>query len=152
MNSQSAKNGFRTFILTLSVSLIVFSLIYYAISNTSDSSKKSLEFSSADKETAYVVETVAGVSDDQEESVFADIKENSNQGGYVLALTDESEPEDPVQVQSTESAQTPDTGVFSITVGLSLSLIMFVLGLFVISKNPRNLALTSFERKFRDFD
>ena len=89
MNSQSAKNGFRTFILTLSVSLIVFSLIYYAISNTSDSSKKSLEFSSADKETAYVVETVAGVSDDQEESVFADIKENSNQGGYVLALTDE---------------------------------------------------------------
>ncbi|MDC0449226.1 hypothetical protein OAL67_01320 [bacterium] len=143
-NSQQAQKGFRTFVLTLSVSLIVFSVVYFLVNQptiTSDSSDE-----------------VLGTTTVEEESVFGalsvqrkDVSSGSVLAGAAIAEEDllgstPVVPETPVVEESTEST-VPDTGTVGITAGLISSCVVFGAGLFVIYKDPRRLALLGFERK-----
>lgn len=141
----SAGRSFRTFLLTLSVSLILFSTVYYFLT-TNVSRPEALETSLNEK-------TVKKVSDDSEvknqgevaglateKTVFGNIasKETGGQVRQVLAGSTETE-------QTTTTA--PVTGTTSVTIGLFSALIFFIASLFIVSKNPRKLALSSFEKK-----
>ena len=134
----SAASSFRTFILTLSISLIVFSAIYYVMSSSgmeTDVFENSLSDSSIMEE-----ESVKGTSS---ESVFGEIaaKEPETQSRFVLAGADD------VVEETTESTTTvPETGILSVTTGLFAALIFFIAGLVVIASNPRKLALNTFEK------
>ena len=138
-SSQQAQKGFKTFILTLSVSLIIFSVIYYVINSS--------EFSPSPTNTAMRIEDeVLGVSA-KEDPVEAN--------NTVFGLLAEQEVEVPTKtvlagadtMETTESTSpVPETGTFGVTVGLVSSLTIFVVGLFVIYKDPRKAALLGFER------
>lgn len=140
----SAANSFRTFILTLSVSLIVFSLIYYFMSSSGNNTDifESSEVSSKTSMIDRKEESVENTLDKEGESVFGKIASSDPdvQAKYVLAGTDEAE-------ETTQStSEVPETGIFSITTGLLSAFVLFILALIVISSNPRRLALDTFEK------
>lgn len=132
----SAASSFRTFILTLSISLIVFSAIYYVMSS---SGMDTDVFENSLSDSSIKEESVKGVS---QESVFGDIaiKEPETQPRFVLAGVDE------VQETTQSTTSVPVTGISSITMGLFGALIFFVAGLIVVASNPRKLALDTFEK------
>jgi hypothetical protein len=144
-NSESAKKGFRTFILTLSVSLLVFSAVYYLLT-TYTPQKEGTE-----GQTAVVVKgtdqaqgepsDVQGAKD--ERTVFGDItaKKPQDRPKEVLAGATSS----PETTQSTTSV--PTTGYVEMTVGLILSLTLFIGAMIYNMMNPRKLALSRFEKK-----
>ena len=132
----SAASSFRTFILTLSISLIVFSAIYYVMS---DSGMDTDVFENSLSDSSIMEESVKGTSS---ESVFGEIaaKEPEEQSRFVLAGADEV-------VETTESTTTvPETGILSVTTGLFVAVILFVAALIVVASNPRKLALNTFEK------
>ena len=138
---ENAGKSFKTFVLTLSVSLIVFSGIYYAMTLNS-SSTDSFDNPLSDK--SVVKEEVKGTT--TQKTVFSEIaskdpgvKPKEVLAGSTVATT-------PVVTQTTQSATTPQTGTFSVTVGLFLSLAMFLGTIVFVSNNPRRLALSSFEK------
>lgn len=140
----SAGKSFRTFLLTLSVSLILFSAVYYFLT-TNASKSESLETSLSEKVMKKVSDSsevknrgeVSGLA--TEKTVFGEIasKETGGQARQILAGSTETQ-------QTTTPA--PVTGTTSVTIGLFSALIFFIAGLFVVSKNPRKLALNSFEK------
>lgn len=136
--SQQAQKGFKTFILTLSLSLIVFSVIYYML-NTNPSDKD--ENYTANAEVHKTTEEVLG-AEDEGKTVFGSLIEQKMDvpSKAVLSGVDTGE--------TTESTTAiPDTGSLSVTVGLVTSLGMFMTGLFVIYRDPRKMALLGFEKK-----
>ena len=150
-NGESAKKGFRTFILTLSVSLIVFSAVFYVL--TTYSSDKNPVRSTG---TEVAVEqnvvgneaaNVQGAKDEREgeKTVFGDIvsKKPTTKPQEVLAGAT-SAPSAQSAPQSTSSV--PETGYTEMTIGLLLSLALFVGAMIYNSKNPRKMALSSFEK------
>jgi len=153
MNSDSAKSGFKTFILTLSISLIVFSVIYYLVTNGSEDSntsayQASLAPAAVSEEPKEVLGTEADNApaiESEEVSIFgelaaADVKSPSTGSAAVLAgATSSPTP------QTTSSV--PETGLVGITAGLLVSLVFFLTGMYYISSNPRKSALTGFEKK-----
>lgn len=154
MNSESASKGFKTFILTLAISLIVFSGIYYLVTNyaseksfiaasdTEVSYKKTTDDSQKSELDTPKVAEVQGVTDTQP-NPFKELAEKDDLGvapQEVLAGADVTE-----TTQSTTAV--PQTGAFGITLGLVFSFILFGIGLFVVYLNPRNLAISSFEKK-----
>jgi len=159
MNSDSAKNGFKTFILTLSISLIVFSVVYYLVTNSSgDTSAAPYQASvapatvaTAPTETLALAEDtgqVESASDSPAGSVFGEIVDKPADalptGAAVLAGATSS----PVTPQTTGSGSTvPETGIVGITAGLLVSLVFFLTGMYYISSNPRKTALSGFEKK-----
>lgn len=153
MNSESAKNGFKTFILTLSVSLILFSVIYYVVTGSSDSSNFQADITEetplAQNALPTSEEEVKGVATTA--SAFGELAKKDPQAkpmiasGAVLAGSDTTN-------QTTQSTS-PDTGIVEITLGLVISFILFVLGFYVVFLNPRKLALNSFEKSiFKDLN
>lgn len=144
--STSAASSFRTFILTLSISLIVFSVVYYFMSS-SGNSLEVFENSLSDRSVSEVTEEeVQGI---KSESIFGEIaaKDPDTQARFVLAGADEVDE----TTQSTTSV--PETGIFSVTVGLISATVLFLVGLIVISSNPRKLALNTFEKSVtKDLD
>ncbi|KKS31250.1 hypothetical protein A2380_02475 [candidate division WWE3 bacterium RIFOXYB1_FULL_43_24] len=160
MNSDSAKNGFKTFILTLSISLIVFSVVYYLVTNNSgDTSAAPYQASTTpitNEQEGYQAlalnaetEQSAQVEGASTSSVFGDIVDNPVDtpalgSADVLAGTTSS----PSVSQTTTSGSTvPETGVVGITAGLLVSLVFFLTGMYYISSNPRRAALSGFEKK-----
>lgn len=133
-SSDQAQKGFKTFILTLSMSLIVFSVVYYLISNSSAPEDLNANIDSA---VSYEVEKDSA-------QVFGDLadKQANESQKAVLAGTTSSDTE---TTQSTTPV--PDSGMFGVTVGLFTSLLVFATGLFIIYKDPRKLALATFEKK-----
>ena len=134
--NSSAASSFRTFILTLSISLIVFSAIYYVMSS---SGMDTDVFENSLSDSSVTEESVKGTSS---ESVFGEIatREPETQARFVLAGTDEVE-------ETTQSTTTvPETGILSVTTGLFGALIFFIAGLIVVALNPRKLALDTFEK------
>lgn len=132
----SAASSFRTFILTLSISLIVFSAIYYVMSS---SGMDTDVFENSLSDSSVTEESVKGTSS---ESVFGEIatREPETQARFVLAGTDEVE-------ETTQSTTTvPETGILSVTTGLFGALIFFIAGIIVVALNPRKLALDTFEK------
>ena len=137
--STSAASSFRTFILTLSVSLIIFSVIYYFMSS-SGNNLEVFENSLSDSSIAEVEKKA--VQGAKSESIFGEIvaKDPDTQARFVLSGADEA-------IETTESTTTvPETGMFSVTVGLISAFVLFLGSLIVISSDPRKLALNTFEK------
>src|SRR3989344_717447 len=144
-NSIQAKNGFKTFLLTLMISFGVFGLIYYlATFNTQH--KVDIEAPSpvqAEEENKDEDAKVLSANTNQvvRESAFENLKnqEVNVPTREVLAGADES----------TEST-VPETGSTEITLGFMLSIIIAALGGYLLLIAPRKRALDNFERRVRD--
>ena len=139
-NSSQAQKGFKTFVLTLSISLIVFSVIYYYMSQTSST------VAGVGTEAAAPVEEGQSVKVEplkiESKSVFADLSASKPNVASKAVLAGATE------VPQTTTA-VPATGVTSITFGLMVSFAAFLAGMIVIMQNPRKLALASFEKRVR---
>jgi hypothetical protein len=141
--AEQAQKGFKTFILTLSISLIVFSAVYYFITNSSSiSSTPDIESDSKmSSQDSSEPSSVASA-----ESVFnklATTKTPDVQPQAVLAATSTA-------LEPTQASGTPQGGVTSITMGLITSVAIFLFGMYVIARDPRRLAIQEFERKIRN--
>ncbi len=138
-NSESAKRGFRTFILTLSISLIIFSAVYYALTTYNPKSKPAEEQTVASAGDSSP--NVQGAKDKR--TVFGEIANNKpqEQAQEVLAGATSA----PQTTQSTTSV--PVTGFTEMTIGLLLSLGLFVGAMVYNLINPRKFALSNFEKK-----
>lgn len=162
LKSQSTK-GLSTFVLTLSISLIVFSAIYYMMTTNSTSqedyedykvevvseSKVSEEdYSQPVTENTASVKTTAKSEKEEDSTVFGKLASASPEDykGQVLAGTDPLPSDSAPEVQQT-TASNLETGVTSITVGLISSFILFISAMVFIYRNPRKLALNTFEKK-----
>lgn len=162
MNSSvQAKNGFKTFIITFSISILVFSVVYYVVSEASFESV-SVEHAGAGVTSAVNVPSadalasanvpeqqaaVAGISAVNETEVMVD-EEVSTFGGMLA---------DKPAVQSqfvlaggtsgTTGSTVPDTGTPGMTISLivSLGLIAFVVYYFFM--NPQRYLKAKFEKE-----
>lgn len=138
--AEQAQKGFKTFILTLSISLIVFSAVYYFITNSSAiSATPDIESDSQMTKSKEPADKTAEAT-----TVFGSLaaqKITDVQPQAVLAGSD-------VASEPTQSTGTPQGGVVSITVGLITSIAIFLFGMFVIANDPRRTAIRSFEDKF----
>lgn len=156
--NEKASKSFGTFILTLSISLIVFSAIYYLMTKSSLDSGQfnpSTEVvSKGDKVTSdYTVQnsgedkqgnTQGDKQGDKSQSVFAQIADKNPNVQAKEVLAGSTTAETP---QTTTSGPNPDTGIAGITIGLFLSLALFLSAIIFVFKNPRNIALSSFEKR-----
>ena len=138
--AEQAQKGFKTFILTLSISLIVFSAVYYFITNSSSiSATPDIE---SDNQMTRSEDSANKTADAS--NVFgtlANQKITDVQPQAVLAGSD-------VATQPTQSTGTPGGGIVSITIGLIVSIAIFLFGMFVIANDPRRMAIRNFEDKF----
>lgn len=144
-NIQTAKNGFKTFLITLVISLAVFSLFYYAFSarvKTPDIEKETSSAVTDSKDTvALAVNQNSPV--DTSISPFKDLSQNKMDVEKKIVLSEST--------QSTSSV--PETGGTGITVGLIVSSVVLFLGFYVVYTGPRKYALNRFEKKvLKDLD
>ena len=141
-SEQQAKNGFKTFVVTLSISLLLFGALYYII--TDFSSEIDIESSAKANDTVAYIPEVKGTSD---YSVFGGISEINVDAtsGTVLAAGDTVEDETVIEVaeESTEST-VPDTGSEQV-IGMVLAMGFFSATAYVLVAGPRKLALARFE-------
>jgi len=199
-NSYSVKNqttkGLGTFVLTLSISLIIFSVIYYLMTTKSTQQDESLMLGTsgstvtkensglADKGTQNGDKGFVGASEDGGSvnenknktdgngSVFGDLAkispntssrqvlagstsapsasstETGGSAGSTIAAGNTTPATTGLATgvsQTTSSA--PETGVTSITIGLAASLSLFIFAMLFLSKGPRKIALSSFEKR-----
>lgn len=143
-NSTQAQKGFKTFLLTLSVSLIIFSVIYYVITNTSVQNE-----SLPNDVVGSVVNTPQEVAaqetpTENDSTVFGKLA-NQPMNVESKAVLAGSTVETTGTTQSTTSV--PATGVVGITFGLITSGLLFILATTVIAKDPRKLAINAFEKR-----
>ena len=138
----NGKKGFGTFILTLSISLIVFSTIYYLMT-TSSTESDDFDTSLSVMEKAFEDNDQPEVQGDQDtqKSIFGEISEAKPEVSYRQVLSGAT------VAETTQSTTALDTGVTSITIGLIFAFIVFLSAIIYIHKNPRKLALTSFEKR-----
>lgn len=159
-NAQQAKNGFKTFVITFVISVFVFGIFYYVISDVSTEDlnieSKSGNVMGSTKPVDAPTPQVAGTSVVAEDAP-AQVEEVASeeltktqspfgslaaakmdvQGGVVLAGADES-------TQSTTPV--PDTGDFSMTIAIVSSLALFSFFAYMLFMNPRKYALSRFEK------
>lgn len=146
-NSYQAKTGFKTFIITLVISLVVFSSLYYIA--TSSGSDTSVPEDGADKQTSMDTnentntDTNRKVASAEDYSVFevlaaedTKVSDTGGKGGAVLAGADES----------TEST-VPDTGSNTMMVASVMGIGLLSFAGYILINNPRKLALSTFEKK-----
>ncbi len=151
-NAYQAKNGFKTFLLTLVISLGVFGVVYYITSYPSYKVD-------IDSHTGSSQEDVLS---DSAESPFAQLNTEMNtprrvvlSGATEEELEEDSDVVEPTSVteapapvattQETTQSTVPDTGVASLTFSLLISLIVLCSGLYYVYLGPRKLALQKFE-------
>jgi hypothetical protein len=177
-NASQAQHGFKTFILTLSISLIVFSIAYYFVSESQPGVQ--LGFANKSSSTQLLASSSKAKTDADkkaaQDSVFSKLADSkvsvpqravlagattttgttgttgTTATGTTTATTVTTTATTPVAkpvAQTTTSTPVPTTGSTEMTIGLVLSALAFGFGLFVISKNPRKLALDSFEKRMR---
>ncbi|MFC1722425.1 hypothetical protein ACFL0C_02125 [Patescibacteria group bacterium] len=165
MNSSTqAQKGFKTFLLTLVISLVVFSAIYYIINSGGDSPSSYKD--STDDESSFVKEELTSpdkvvvdtsknesvtLGDSSKRSVFGElaaqpVEEVDAEPRQVLAGADVTTEE----VEEVSETTVPETGIFSPTIGLVLSTIALSIGAYLVFLGPRKLALSSFEKKVLD--
>jgi Na+-transporting NADH:ubiquinone oxidoreductase subunit NqrC len=173
MNSrQQATKGFKTFLLTLVISLIIFSGIYYLINSQQEedeyygSDQEQLsEFedvlgSESDEVSEEEMEEIANETGEEEESVFADLAnqemENGSQrqvlagadsGDTTATTSDTTSDTTAVATTTTVSESTvPETGASGPTMGLVMTLIILGFAGYIMFLGPRNVALHNFEK------
>lgn len=136
---QQAKNGFKTFMTTLVVALVVFGGIYYAASSELQINDEPTDTGKA-TEVSY---NVRGTSD--ENSIFGELNKTAPQ---VLAGTDvvdtTTTTETAVTTEETQETTVPDTGSETL-IGTVITLTAFSIATYFIVNNPRKFALNKFE-------
>ena len=133
MNNNQATNGFKTFLITLVISLVVFGAAYYLITeNSPGTSTENIEASAPD---ARVTNAQIDRSE-QRAATFNDLAYANKSEGVVLAGTDES---------TQTSSPVPATGS-NTTYMLLLSTILLAGSIYFFLLNPRKLALSHFEK------
>jgi len=138
MNDYQAKSGFKTFIVTLGVSLLLFGVLYYVLSGTSVTPDIESDTSLQGRNNSDTL-AAAQVSDAQsEKSVFSEISKKKPEVPVRTVLAGATE--------ATEST-VPLTGTTSITISLVLSLSVLAVGAYVYAKNPHKFALAHFEKE-----
>lgn len=148
-----ARKGLSTFVLTLSISLIVFSTIYYLM--TTKSSEPEESYNPVGMVTVDEENNGGDVKGKSSEStVFGDIAsaDPNTSYGQVLAGADEADDTTTATTtttvtQTTQSNSSLNTGVTSITIGLVFALVLFIATLVFVSRDPRKFALSTFEKK-----
>jgi hypothetical protein len=180
MNSKTqAQKGFKTFILTLAISLAVFSGIYYIINSEDENAQvvTTPESNTANVLDAKVEGSVAEESDTlgeqsdrskEEDSVFADLAGTKNValGEEEESAADTDADAKPVvkaasskkpgnvlagaDVGETTESTVPDTGIAGPTTGIILTLVILSLVIYIYFVGPRKLALSSFEKDLLD--
>lgn len=175
MNSRKqAAKGFKTFLLTLVISLIVFSGIYYVINSQEDnnsyyeptqtSENEGVLGSENKADTPQTKEDYEDTSTVKEESVFADLasQKMDREGQQVLAESDsvdttatiDTEPtidttvtiEDTVDTVAVAESTVPDTGISGPTMGLIMTIVIMGFAAYIMFLGPRNVALHNFEK------
>lgn len=138
-----AKKGLSTFVLTLSISLIVFSAIYYFMTSNADVSGEN------DLNPSAVSVYQEKNADGEEKTVFGEIAsvDPNTTSRQVLAGTDAEVLEEIPVRQTTSSNTAPETGITSITIGLFSALTLFISAIIFVYKGPRKFALNSFEKR-----
>ena len=141
----NAGKSFGTFMLTLSVSLIVFSTVYYFMTSRSSESDK-IDMSASGEDTVvsdFNVQKEENSVEESDASVF----------GKIAAKDPTTFPKEEVLAGSTVAQETTqsdtslNTGITSITIGLFSALALFILTIVFVYNNPRKLALSTFEKK-----
>ena len=144
-----AKKGLSTFVLTLSISLIVFSTIYYLMTTkSSEPEESSSPISVVVANDSEAEPEIQG--DTSQGTVFGEIASKDPKDSYKQVLAGADEITDTTTTTVTQTSQSNsnlNTGVTSITFGLVFSLVIFVSTIIFVSKNPRKLALSTFEKK-----
>ncbi len=159
-NSKQALNGFKTFLLTLAVSLVVFGAVYYITSYPS----YNLDIESASKVLSAEDES-SNHDSATEESAFAGLNKTKVSTPKKVVLSGTTVSTTPVAGTTTQPAGTttqthsyptvtetsqssvPSTGISSVTVFFTLSSVLLLCGIFYLYLGPRRIALQSFEEK-----
>jgi hypothetical protein len=150
-NSESAQKGFKTFILTLSISLMVFSAVYYFLSTYSPDKSNGATPTQIVADTTVVNASVKGASTEKvtptdpvqaeaPASVFGAIASKKPQGRAQAVLAETTQ-------ASQSTTIVPSTGVTEISLGLALSFGLFLAAIVFTSMNPRKMALKGFEKQ-----
>lgn len=166
MNNNTNQKGFKTFVLTLSISLIVFSIIYYFVSESQlvndeivleDSQSKMQSMNAKEEPKSEFKQLADAKIQVPERAVLAGATTVGGEEIPTATTKTTTTPTTPTTTTSTTSKTTevsettqaavPQTGVTEVTLGLMFSALAFLAGIIVISKNPRHLALESFEKK-----
>lgn len=146
MNEYTAKNGFKTFVLTLGVSLLFFGLVYFLLNaNTGESENIDDAKMNTTNEEVLGTTTEAPQEQAKEEEVkpeekptvfaeIAKIKPNVVAPAVLAGAT-----------QTTQST-VPVTGTTSVTLGFMSAVSLLAFSAYTLVKGPRNAALKSFER------
>lgn len=155
-NSAQAQNGFKTFILTLSISLLVFSIIYYFVSDSTNASAPSLEEETStqnqnkedknkDTKVASITTGTGGTGGSlkNEDTAFGKISKLKTDASQRKVLGGGASE---VTVTPTPESTVPNSGTTEITYGFFISLLLLSFGLYIITQGPRFSALKSFER------
>ena len=139
MNEHTARNGFKTFILTLGISILFFGAIYFLVNSATDT-KESIEDNNVQTSNsqASVLATTdsQGSVDEEQPTVFAEISKNKPDVKVKAVLAGAT--------QSTQST-VPETGSTGITFGFMMGMSLLSLAVYIIAKGPRKSALASFE-------
>ncbi|EKE00046.1 MAG: hypothetical protein ACD_22C00100G0010 [uncultured bacterium] len=144
-NSEVAKNGFKTFLITLLLTLVLFSVVYYLASDSSlkvDIEKGDTSNVVSVKKDATTVGKVAAVANDSsgefvvKQSAFEALNKQKTASPLVLGAA------------STETTQStvPATGTTEITYAFVASLCLTAFGFYMLVVSPRKKALANFER------
>ncbi|OGC45908.1 hypothetical protein A2V49_02545 [candidate division WWE3 bacterium RBG_19FT_COMBO_34_6] len=159
MNSNAqAQKGFKTFILTLIISLAVFSAIYYII-NSGAIENSGEEESTTPAATTNNNQLRAGVSPAENKDEDTVKEEKQSVFGALLAEKIEvpergvlagSSTGSQITTVTTRETTVPVTGVSGPTAGIIISSIILGVASYLIFLGPRKLALSSFEKKVID--
>jgi hypothetical protein len=146
---EQAKNGFKTFVVTLAISLVVFGGLYYLITGFSDEIDIEDTSASMEADIAYKKTGVQG----RTTSVFQEISEKpvNAHPAAVLAGADEVITEESTESTTTTTATTtstvvPGTGSETL-IGTMLSISFFTLTAYTLFVGPRKFALKKFEEE-----
>ncbi len=140
-NSTVAKNGFKTFLITLSITLVVFSFVYYlATDSTSVTGIEEVEESVSVQPAEPAQESEAFVTDTEEKGPFAVLvqQELNEEVPVVLGSAD---------IPETTQSTVPDTGDSTLTYMAFLSAVVFLGGIYFLITSPRKKALLLFEKE-----
>lgn len=159
---EQAKNGFKTFLVTFVVSVLLFGAFYYVITGTSpdvslktgvpdtlaylpnlpepdqpnDSGKDGL----APAETTDVLSanTIVPTAQNAQTNPFQELKNQKPNAQPKVVLSGSNQ---------TSQTTVPDTGIFGITSGLLISSVLIGLFAYIMLINPRKYALQKFEEE-----
>lgn len=151
-NSVQAQKGFKSFLITLSVSIFVFSIIYYLINDTSSTP---VDIEQDSKAISQNQPAVQGVQTEQKPLATTQTQQDRSSDSAFEQLSKQKmeAPKKAVlagATQATSSTQStvPATGSVEITYALAISSLVIIFASFIYLRGPRSLAMVSYEKGF----